>query len=76
MVVLAFICGFLMDVLWTLCVNAVTSKKPFAAANLGAALYLCTAVSTVLIVEKYFVALAAYIIGGWLGTYLVVWRKS
>jgi len=73
---LAFVCGFLMDVIWTLCVDAVTSKKPLTAANFSALLYLCTIVSTVLIVEKCFTAVAAYIIGGWLGTYVVVARRG
>jgi hypothetical protein len=68
----AFLCGFLMDIVWTLCVNAVTGRKPLTAANFSALLYLCTIVSTVLIVEKCFLAVATYIIGGWLGTYLVV----
>jgi hypothetical protein len=71
----AFVCGFAMDLVWTLCVNAVTCKKPVTAANLSAILYICTVVSTVLIIEKCFIAVAAYIVGGWLGTYLVVrWR--
>ena len=70
--IFAFVCGFLMDVIWTLCVNAVTSTKPLKAANYSALLYLCTIVSTVLIVEQCFVAVTAYIAGGWLGTYLVV----
>ena len=74
-VTFAFLCGFLMDVIWTLCVNAVTGKKPLTAANYSALLYLCTIVSTVLIVEKCFTAVAAYIIGGWLGTYVVVQRR-
>jgi hypothetical protein len=68
----AFFCGFLMDIVWTLCVNAVTSRRPLTAANYSALLYLCTIVSTVLIVEKCVAAVAAYIIGGWIGTYLVV----
>ncbi len=71
-VTFAFCCGFLMDVMWTACVNAVTGKKPLTAANFSALLYLCTVVSTVLIVEKCIAAVVAYIVGGWLGTYLVV----
>lgn len=74
-IALAFVCGFLMDVIWTLCVDAVTCKRPVTAANLSAALYLCTIVSTVLIVEKCFVAVAAYVVGGWIGTYIVVKRR-
>jgi hypothetical protein len=75
-VTFAFLCGFLMDIVWTLCVDAVTWKKPLAAANFSALLYLCTIVSTVLIVEKCFIAVVAYIVGGWLGTYIVVKRRQ
>jgi len=64
-----------MDIVWTLSVNAVTQRRPMAAANLSAILYLCTIVSTVLIVEKCFAAVVAYIIGGWIGTYVVVKRR-
>ena len=73
---MAFFCGFVMDAVWTGCVDAVTCRKPLTAANFSALLYLCTIVSTVLIVEKCFTALAAYIVGGWLGTYLVVARRG
>jgi len=76
-ILFAFVCGFLMDAVWSLCIRAVTSRKPVTAANYSAVLYVCTVVSTVLIVEKCFVAVAAYIIGGWIGTYIVVkWRKK
>ena len=74
-VAFAFFCGFLMDIVWTLCVNAVICKRPLSAANLSALLYLCTIVSTVLIVEKCFTAVATYVVGGWLGTYIVVARR-
>jgi hypothetical protein len=69
---LAFLCGFIMDLVWTLCVDAVQMRRPLAAANLSALLYFCTVVSTVLIVEKCFLAVAVYILGGWLGTFVVV----
>jgi hypothetical protein len=72
---IAFVAGFAMDLVWTLCVDAVTRCRPLVAANLSAVLYLCTIVSTVLIVEKCFTAVAAYILGGWLGTYTVVTRR-
>ena len=72
----AFLCGFLMDIVWTLCIDAVTRKRPVAADNYSALLYLCTIVSTVLIVEKCFIAVVAYIVGGWLGTYIVVKRRQ
>jgi len=72
----AFISGFVMDLVWTLCITAVTQRRPFAAANFSAVLYVCTIVSTVLIVERCFIAVAAYIVGGWLGTYLIVARRD
>jgi len=72
----AFACGFAMDLVWTLAVKAVTQRRPMTAANLSAVLYLCTIVSTVLIVEKCFLAVAAYILGGWIGTYIVVAKRG
>ena len=72
----AFACGFAMDWVWTCCVNAVMQRRPMAAANLSAVLYLCTIVSTVLIVETCFLAVAAYILGGWIGTYVVVAKRG
>jgi hypothetical protein len=42
-----------------LCVDAVTGRRPLTAANLDAALYVCTIFSTMLIVERCFVAVAA-----------------
>jgi len=74
-IAVAFTCGFIMDVMWASCINAVTTKRPVAAANLSAVLYICTVVSTVLIVEKCVAAVAAYIIGGWLGTYVAVRKR-
>lgn len=73
---IAFVCGFGMDVVWTLCVDAVQIRRPITAANLSALLYVLQIVSTILIVEKCFVAVAAYILGGWIGTYLVVRYRS
>lgn len=72
LVAIAFVCGFTMDLVWTLCVDAVTHRRPITAANLSVIFYLCTLVSTILIVEKCFIAVTAYIIGGWIGTYLIV----
>jgi hypothetical protein len=72
----AFCCGFAMDLVWTLGVEAVTKRQPCRAAHLSALMYLCTIVSTVLIVEKCVAAVVAYIIGGWIGTYLVVKRQT
>jgi len=73
---IAFVAGFAMDLVWTLCVDAVTRRQPLLAANMSAILYLCTIVSTVLVVEKCFTAVAAYILGGWLGTYTIVTHRQ
>lgn len=70
--IFAFICGFAMDLVWALCVDAVTQRRPLTAANMSILLYLCSVVSTVLIIEKCFIAVAAYVLGGWIGTYLAV----
>jgi hypothetical protein len=72
----AFLAGFLLDVVWARCVNAISNRRAVSAANLSVLLYLCTIVSTVLIVEKCFLAIAAYAVGGWIGTYAIIkWGK-
>jgi len=72
---LAFAGGFALDWVWCACVTAVTQKRPLVAANMGLLLYFCTLISTLLIVDKNFLAVAAYAIGGWCGTYIVVRHK-
>ena len=75
-IVAAFCTGFALDFFWAWYVGAIQSKKPLLAANLSALLYLCSAVSTILIVAKCIPAVSAYIVGGWIGTYVVVkWSK-
>jgi len=74
-ILFAFLCGFAMDLVWTLAIDAIQMRRPIMAANMSALIYLCTVVSTVLIVEKAASAVVAYIIGGWVGTYVIVrWR--
>jgi hypothetical protein len=65
-----------MDVVWTLCVDAVQMRRPLTAANMSALVYCCTVLSTVLVMEQRFTAVVAYAAGCWAGTYLVVWRKK
>lgn len=74
-VLFALCCGFAMDLVWTLGVNAVQQRQRYKAANMSALMYICTVISTILIVEKCFLAVVAYIIGGWLGTYIAVTRR-
>jgi hypothetical protein len=37
---LAFVCGFVMDLIWAMCIAAVTQRRPITAANLSALIYL------------------------------------
>jgi hypothetical protein len=66
---IAFMAGFLLDILWVRCIASVQKREAFNAANIGVMLYACSVLSTVLIVEQCFVACAAYAVGGWIGTY-------
>jgi hypothetical protein len=68
----AFVCGLIYDYVWTRCVDCVQGRRASLAANLGVLLYVCTLLSTVLIVEKCVWAVAAYGVGNWIGVYLAV----
>jgi hypothetical protein len=68
----AFACGFAMDIVWAKTVSAVAGKRPLLAANLSVILYVFTAVTTLLIVQQCFGACLAYAVGNWCGTYLTV----
>jgi hypothetical protein len=72
----AFLSGLALDLLWVRCISDVQQRRAFSAASIGVLLYLCTVLSTILIVEKCVLACCAYAAGGWLGTYLGVrWRR-
>jgi hypothetical protein len=75
-VCIALAAGFVLDMVWALCVDAIAKRRQLMASNLSVLLYLCTIVSTILIVERNFFAVAAYAVGGWLGTYLTVGKKK
>ena len=68
----AFLSGLALDLLWVRCISDVQQRRAFSAASIGVLLYLCTVLSTVLIVEKCVAACCAYAVGGWIGTYLGV----
>jgi uncharacterized protein YebE (UPF0316 family) len=70
--IVAFIAGAALDLLWVRCVSAVQEKRPVAAANISVLLYLCTLVSTVLIVNQCILACIAFAAGSWIGAYLGV----
>ena len=73
--VIAFFSGLALDLLWVRCISDVQQRNALSAATVGVLLYLCTVLSTVLIVEKCILACAAYAVGGWMGTYYGVKRK-
>jgi hypothetical protein len=75
LILIAFLCGLSLDLVWAACVGAVQSRRPLLAANLSILIYLCTLVSTVLIVDKEIIACVAYALGGWAGTYLAVRKR-
>jgi hypothetical protein len=72
----SFLCGLIYDFVWTRCVVAVSTKRALLAANLGAVLYVCTLLSTVMIVGKWVWAVVLYGVGNWLGVYLAVKSKK
>jgi hypothetical protein len=72
LILAAFICGFVMDLVWTLCVAAVAKHKPQTAAHFAVLIYLCTMVSTLLIVNSEWLPMGAFVAGSWLGTYSTV----
>ena len=47
------------------------------AANFSVAIYVCSLVSTIFIVEQNIYAITSFVLGNWIGTYLTVkwWTK-
>ena len=76
LILLSFLCGFAFDLVWAACINDVQAKRAFSAANMSVLIYLCSLVSTVLIVDQAVIACVVYAFGGWVGTYLAVRRKG
>ncbi len=74
--VLSFIVGFISDFIWAKAIRSVNGRYPFYAANWSTLLYGCGLLSTELVVERKFAAIAAFIVGGYLGTLLGVWRRK
>lgn len=72
MIVVAFIIGMLTDWVWTRCIKSVAEKNAFWSANWSIAIYACGIFSTALIVDKNVYGIAAYLIGGYIGTYFGV----
>ena len=73
-ILLAFICGVVLDVIWVLLVQTVQTKRAVVAATLSTLMVGLTLVSTILVVEQCIPALIAYGVGNFLGTYFAVKR--
>ena len=76
LILLAFLCGVSLDLVWTACVLNVQAKRPIIAANTSVLIYVFTLVSTVLIVDKAVAACIAYAVGSWVGTYIAIRREK
>jgi hypothetical protein len=74
--VLSFIVGFVSDFIWAKAIRSINGRCPFHAANWSTMLYMCGLLSTELVVERKFAAIAAFIIGGYLGMLLGVGRRK
>lgn len=72
MIVIAFFIGLLTDLVWTRCIKSVAEKNAFWSANWSIAIYACGIFSTTLIVEKDIYGIIAYLVGGYLGTFIGV----
>jgi hypothetical protein len=72
LILLAFACGAVFDVMWVKCVDAVREHKPLRAANLSLTLYALTLLATVLVVNQEICAIVAYGVGNWAGTFFGV----
>lgn len=71
-VLLGFLSGIGTDFIWSKYVKAISAHKAFAAANWSIAIHLCSLVATILLIDKAYLAIAAYLVGGYIGTYFAV----
>lgn len=70
--VFAFIIGIATDWLWTKYVYSISQKNAFWAANWSLAIHLCSLFATYLLIDKEYIAVIFYLIGGYAGTYLAI----
>jgi hypothetical protein len=71
---LIFLAYFVIDGLYAYYTYAVVSKKPYAAATIGASMYLLSALGVISYIHNI-LYLVPLIVGSWLGTFLVVSKK-
>ena len=71
-ILLGFLAGIGTDFIWAKYVKCIANHHAFAAANWSIAIHLCSLVATVLLIDKAYMAIIAYLIGGYIGTYFAV----
>ena len=69
---IAFILGAFTDVVWVHWNVSSNRLRPCGAANWSALIGVFSVIYTLIIVEKNFWQIAAYIAGAWVGTYVTV----
>jgi xanthine/uracil permease len=76
-ILIGFLAGMGTDFIWAKYVDTIAQKRAFAAANWSIAIHVCSLVATVLLIDKAYLAIAAYLIGGYIGTFCAVtWGKK
>ncbi len=70
--ILAFLLALISDWIWTRYFLAISKNAPFWAANYSIGIVLCGLFASWLLIDKAWLALVSYIIGGYIGTYLAV----
>jgi tryptophan-rich sensory protein len=76
LILIAFIIGLITDVVWATWTRYISEKRPLGAANISVMIYVCGLFYTLMIVDKQVTPVAAYLLGGWIGTYLTVWYSK
>ena len=72
----AFSLGFLMDWVYAKYVSYTAEKEPIKAANYSFLIYVFGILYTLMIIDKQFYMIGAYLIGGYLGTYYGVKKQA
>jgi hypothetical protein len=68
----AFLLGITTDWVWTRWMQNITAKNPIYAANWSTAVYTVSLLYTMLIIDKQYIPIIFYLIGGWFGAYWAV----
>lgn len=74
--IIGFVVGFLTDLAWTCWMKAIAAHRPIVSANWSIIVYIFSFIATWLVVEKNFVAIIMYLIGGYIGTILGVYLSK